>query len=154
MSNDKPIPSQVVITRTSRDDWQTLGGLQVYRKELLYECKTLELPWRDNEKRVSCIPANHYPAILHESPSFGDCVWIKEVPGRTHILIHHGNYNRDTLGCILVGKEFYDIDGDGHLDVTASKATMKELLTILEEPLFVNIKEEISVKEEGKREDA
>lgn len=148
MSEDKTIPTQIVITRTSRDDWQTLGRLEVYRDELLYECKTLELPWKDNQQDISCIPENHYPAGLHESPTFGDCVWIQDVPDRSEILIHYGNYNRDTLGCVLVGKEFIDIDGDGHKDVTSSKTTMKELLNVLKEPLFVNITNEITSQRE------
>lgn len=131
------------IERIKEDDYQTLGKLSIESSIGGFNCKTLELPWRNNERRVSRIPSGEYKAVPHQSPKFGDSVWIQDVPNRSEILIHLGNYHRDTLGCILVGRGFYDIDGDGHLDVTASRDTMTELYNLVkdEKELTVIIEE-------------
>lgn len=71
----------------------------VQTDELL--CSTFELPWRDNQPNISCIPAGVYPLKMTNSPKYGPCYKVYNVDGRTDILIHKGNYVRDTLGCIL-----------------------------------------------------
>lgn len=138
---------KICIERTLTDKNQTTGKLYVYKPngELIFHSLTMELPWKENRRRVSCIPAGTYPAFLHKSPKFGDSLWVKNVPDRSEILIHKGNYNRDTLGCILPGKDLVDIDGDGNKDVTSSSKTMKVLLNAIKEhltekePIFVSI---------------
>ncbi len=55
---------------------------------------------------------------------------VTNVPGRSYILIHPGNYHTQILGCILPGKSLVDIDGDGYRDVTSSKATLNKLLEL------------------------
>lgn len=139
------IPHQIVITRTQQDEVQTLGKLELYNnKEKLFECKTLELPWKDNQRRISCIPEGHYEAQKHISPNFGKSVWIKGVPNRTEILIHKGNFYTDILGCVLLGVEHVDINNDGHKDVTNSKNTVNALYSLLpDEGLYVNIIQEL-----------
>lgn len=65
---------------------------------------SLELPWRNNQFRVSCIPEGTYKCVWHYSPKFG---WTYRVTGtepRTHILFHAGNNPSNTWGCILLGK--------------------------------------------------
>lgn len=100
-----------------------------------WACCTLELPWAGNESRRSCIPpgpgegAVTYRAKRHESPRYGECLWLPGVRGRSEILIHPGNYVSDTLGCILVGAQFTDLDGDGLTDVTSSQQTLQVLLS-------------------------
>jgi hypothetical protein len=72
---------------------------------------TLELPWRDNQKNISCIPAGEYDVTIRISPRFGRVYWVLKVEGRTYILIHSGNWagdvskdlNTHTNGCILLG---------------------------------------------------
>lgn len=76
------------------------------------ELHTGELSRNDNKPFLSRIPAGTYKAKRHKSPRFGDCILIKDVPNRSNILIHVGNYcsvNRtDTQGCILVGLSRHD----------------------------------------------
>lgn len=61
---------------------------------------TLELPWADNHKLVSRVPAGTYETVKdQETKRFR----VLDVPGRTGILIHSGNDDHDTKGCILVG---------------------------------------------------
>jgi hypothetical protein len=66
---------------------------------------TLELPWLENKKAISCIPVGEYLMMWGWSPRFRRNYWRIGVPGRTGILIHKGNYLKDTSGCILVGLE-------------------------------------------------
>lgn len=98
---------------------------------IIFQCVGLELPWLDNKFRVSCIPAGNYKAVKHVSPKFGDSFWIKDVPARSGILIHRGNFVRNTAGCLLPGVEMVDIDKDGFQDVTRSVETMLALWAVL-----------------------
>ncbi len=72
-------------------------------------CLTLEENWRDNEKGLSCIPAGSYLCRRRNTPQHGDTFEVMDVPGRTAILIHSGNTEADTEGCILLGKEYSTI---------------------------------------------
>jgi hypothetical protein len=60
----------------------------------------LELPWRDNARRVSCIPTGRYELVAHESRKFGRCLLVKDVPGRSGILFHPANLTSQLKGCI------------------------------------------------------
>lgn len=115
------------------DGVQTLGLLFVLneRNEVQFTCRTLELTWKNNQKKKSCIPAGEYDVVKHKSPKFGLCFWIKNVKNRSEILIHPGNFHRQILGCILVGDDLKDIDKDWRLDVTNSKDTLIKLLAIM-----------------------
>lgn len=120
---------------------QTEGVLYVIKSgQIVFECMTLELPWRNNERRVSCVPDGTYQCIKRTSPKYGHHWHLQDVPNRSLILIHSGNYNHHTLGCILVGKEFKDMNKDGLEDVTASVATMNELRKLLTDKFELEIK--------------
>jgi hypothetical protein len=120
---------EAVLIRQPSSEKQTLGELTLYKNdEKIFSCKTLELAWKDNKRRISCIPAAEYDCVLRNSPKYGNHFHVKDVPGRTWILIHGGNYYSDILGCILVGNAFKDINKDKILDVVNSKATLKKLL--------------------------
>lgn len=124
---------KVCIERKEYTDKQVTGFLFVYDNngELLLKLDTLELAWRDNQRRISCIPEGEYEVIEHVSPKFGNCFWIQDVPNRSEILIHRGNYHTDILGCVLVGLDSRDINGDGYKDVVSSRKAMGKLLDVL-----------------------
>ena len=123
----------VKIKRIQKDSFQSLGILTIYDDNDFpyWECRTLELPDRDNQLRISCIPEGEYWVEKRNSPKYGDHFHILDVPNRSYILIHNANYVRQLLGCIAVGLSHTDIDGDGLSDVTRSKSTMKDLNRIL-----------------------
>ena len=77
------------------------GEVDFDEKRIAY---TLELPFRGNEKEVSSIPAESYDIVRRGSKRFGEHFLVRDVPRRTDILIHAGNYPKDTHGCILVGE--------------------------------------------------
>ena len=58
--------------------------------------KTIELPWRENRRGVSCIPLGRYLVQLVRSPSKGLVYGVQDVPGRSHVLIHSANFAGDT----------------------------------------------------------
>ena len=89
---------------------ETFGVLQIADKQADYH--TAEPPWLDNKPGISCIPAGRYDVRIHESPHFGRCLKVLNVPGRDHILIHAGNIPaQDSRGCILLGIERGEING-------------------------------------------
>lgn len=113
---------------------QTLGNLIVLKDtDVLFNCKTVELPKGMNTPRKECIPAGVYDVIEHHSPKHGKCFWIIKVPGREEVLIHSANYSSQLLGCIAPGMAHTDINKDGLRDVTSSVTTMETLLKLLPE---------------------
>lgn len=64
-------------------------------------CKTIELPWRDNTRRISCIPEGTYVLRKRYSPRFHWHFELVGVPGRSAILLHPANdAARELKGCI------------------------------------------------------
>lgn len=114
------------LIRSCEFDESTFGTLCVDGRPMFV---TVEDKWRDNQRGISCIPKGTYKIVQHNSPKFGRCFHILDVPGRSEILIHAGNTHRDTSGCILVGLMF------GTLGTTAailsSRSAMAALLTAL-----------------------
>ena len=88
----------MILEREIRNSEATLGVLFDDEWEVL----TLENPWRNNGPDSS-IPAGKYKCRRVNSPKFGTTFEVCQVPGRTHILFHAGNTEKDTLGCILLG---------------------------------------------------
>jgi hypothetical protein len=111
------------------DKLQTLGELTVIGDT--FKCKTMELEYNDNKKRISCIPAGTYIVKKRTSDKYKEHFHITDVPNRDFILIHNCNYSRELLGCIGVGESFIDLDKDGLKDITNSKVTLKKLYDLM-----------------------
>jgi hypothetical protein len=64
-------------------------------------CYTIELPWRKNETKVSCIPEGNYFIRKRYSAKYKRHFELVDVPNRTYILIHPANNAQKELrGCI------------------------------------------------------
>ena len=64
-------------------------------------CHTIELPWKENRKQVSCIPEGEYEVTKRFSEKFKWHLQILNVPGRDLILIHPANNAlKELKGCI------------------------------------------------------
>ena len=62
---------------------------------------TIELPWKENKKQVSCIPEGVYELRPRYSEKFKHHLVLENVPNRSLILIHPANdANKELLGCI------------------------------------------------------
>jgi hypothetical protein len=71
----------------------------------------LELPWKNNERNVSQIPRGTYAWQKITRQSNGKpAIWLRDVPGRSEILIHQGRYPHHSKGCILIDgyEDFHD----------------------------------------------
>lgn len=99
---------KLILKRIDSSSECVLGVLELDGKEI---CKTLELPWRDNQKGISCIPAGEYKLSPYPSSRFGEVYIVNDVPNRTGILIHTGNTADDIEGCILVGDSYGKLNG-------------------------------------------
>ena len=64
-------------------------------------CHTIELPWKNNETRVSCIPEGEYFIQKRYSPKFQGHLEVLDVQNRSLILFHPANNALQELhGCI------------------------------------------------------
>jgi hypothetical protein len=85
------------LTRTYYPDG-TNGKLECKGKSI---CNTIELPWKENEKGVSCIPEGKYFIEMRYSKKFQWHLEVMRVKNRTLILFHPANYALKELnGCI------------------------------------------------------
>lgn len=122
------------LTRKEYADQYVLGVLEVFSGPVrIYACRTLELPWKDNQRGVSCVPAGVYPVDLEYSPHFDrDLYELKHVPGRSEVKIHVANYVRQLEGCIAVGLAVSDINKDGLPDMMNSRLALARLHAALD----------------------
>lgn len=108
----------------------------------IFDYKVLELPWRDNQRSISCIPEGEYTVKKEGPTEERPYVYFRVygVPGRSGILWHPGNYTRQIRGCHLPGDRFLDLDKDGKLDVTNTTKTLAKLADMLPDKFQLIIK--------------
>jgi hypothetical protein len=64
-------------------------------------CYTIELPWRKNETKVSCVPEGNYFIRKRYSAKYKWHLELVDVPKRKFILFHSANNAKKELnGCI------------------------------------------------------
>lgn len=99
----------------------------------------IELPYLDNRRSVSCIPVGIYSFRKIVRPDNSQAIEIMNVPNRTHILAHSGNFMRDTKGCILPNISYSHImDTKTPYGIT-SRPQVKQLLRALPSQGIVHI---------------
>jgi hypothetical protein len=131
--------TRCILIRTSDDGKQTLGNLLVINAGIDAIFATLEPSWQHNKQRLSCIPWGRYPIRKRWSEKYGWPLHVQDVQGRDWILMHKGNFRDDTTGCILVGYNHADLNGDGAIDVTQSRRAMEALLRLLPDRCTLDI---------------
>lgn len=67
---------------------------------------TLERPWKNNKRGISCIPAANYICQRTDKATHKNVFEIMHVPNRSDILFHKGNIIDHSEGCILIGEQF------------------------------------------------
>ena len=66
----------------------------------------IEPPWKQNQENVSCIPEGTYNIAWRTFPSHGRRLWVRDTSPRTDVMLHAGNFQKDTLGCLLPNLRF------------------------------------------------
>ena len=105
---------ELVLTRNIHSSDYTIGEIRIAGK---FECYTLEDEYREVKvKGETRIPAGVYVIKLKTWGGFHGrylkrfgkdfhkgMLHLQDVPGFDQILIHIGNTEKDTMGCVLVG---------------------------------------------------
>lgn len=126
---------EAILQRQPSTDEGTPGRLTT---DSGWECATLELPWRDNRRGLSSIPAGRYLCRWGHSASRGRALyWVHGVPGREAIQLHSANLAGDVdrgfvaqvKGCIALGRTHGRLRNQ--LAVLASRATVAEFEALL-----------------------
>ena len=101
MKNDK---INLLLIRDTFTEESTIGELFINGERI---CDTLENPWLDNQRTISCIPEGEYSVRLRTARESATRDYlhllIQDVPNRDFILVHRGNFPSQTKGCVLVG---------------------------------------------------
>jgi len=64
-------------------------------------CNTIELPWKENKRGISCISEGSYELSYRFSKKFGNHFILNDVFARSYILIHPANNAlKELKGCI------------------------------------------------------
>tara|TARA_R100001163_G_C5050106_1_gene187000 strand:- start:911 stop:1492 length:582 start_codon:yes stop_codon:yes gene_type:complete len=138
---------QVVRTQFGRD--ATNGLLFI---DGLFECYTLEDQYQEVKvMHETCIPENTYDVKFRTVGGFHErykkrygnshygMLHLQDVPGFTYILIHAGNTDEHTSGCLIVGETQQDLDvsEDGFIG-SSGKAYVKLYNKIAKQLLIGN----------------
>ena len=94
----------LLIIRETFSEVSTIGKLFLDGEFL---CDTLENPYLNNQRNISCITEGQYKVRLRTARESATKEYlhllVQDVPNRSLVLFHTGNTAKDTRGCILVG---------------------------------------------------
>ena len=108
-------------------------GEMYYRGELV--CYTVERPWLDNKKSVSCIPAGTYRLLAYSSKGHPNSFIMENTAlnvgrintHRTYCLIHPANFPHEVEGCIGPGLKLHPTNWG----VSQSRKAMDKLRNLI-----------------------
>lgn len=155
---------KATLQRLETDDQGTFGVLTIDDKTW----PSAELPWRDNQRGKSCIPAGTYNLIWQRSPRFSDRAGFDvfkyeflDIPGRDQVLIHSANFLGDVdkgwdsqaKGCVILGKrigEMKNSKGVMQKCIQTSGNAVKEFEAYMEgKPLTIEVIDIPSIEQVG-----
>lgn len=126
------INNKIVVNRFTSDKETTLSLVSLNAE---HQCFGLEDQFQAVKvKGETRVPAGVYPITVRQEggfhgrynrkfPGFHDgMLWIRDVPGFEYILIHVGNDDDDTAGCLLLGSGVSTANG---LTITRSVKAYK-----------------------------
>jgi len=131
---------EIQVTRREFTAKSTIGEMQV---DGAFECYTLEDVVRPVKiKGITAIPAGSYEVVVSFSERFQRPLpLLLHVPNFDGVRIHPGNTDRDTEGCILVGRT-KERDFIGASKVAFEALFEKIQAALQREKIFIHISEE------------
>lgn len=144
--NPHNVDRRVFIKRIIINDKAIIGELQILDRNnsVIYSCYTLENDSVGKEANQDlAIPEGLYLCAWHENSKYTKTLqdlvkdntvyplnlFNDDVPVDRRILIHWGNKEEDTLGCILLGKSI----GENQTTILQSKQACKEFYKVIGE---------------------
>ena len=123
------------LVRTYEKDWTT-GLISINSVVLSY---SIELPWRENQRNISCIPEGIYEVEIRHSKRFKRHIWIRNVINRKWILLHPANdASRELRGCIAPVLKLLP-GGKGSYSCLALNLIIKNILRHPKKKVFLRI---------------
>lgn len=110
-------------------------------------CYTIELPWLQNRRNVSCIPEGTYEVRKRYTKTRGNHLILEEVKARSGILIHPANNAlKELKGCIAPVSKL-DAPGIGSESRKATEKLQNLLFEVLDrdEEVFLTIQKQIDM---------
>lgn len=119
----------------------TNGQITVAGKRL---CSSIELPWKANQKQISCIPEGIYELKKRYSRKHGHHLQLIDVPGRALILLHPANDALKELKGCIAPVSLLTGEGKGNSSRLALKKVLDKVCPELEKGInvFLIIKSE------------
>ena len=112
---------RVILTRWAKNPRQTLGRLTLDDQSWL----TVERSYTDVAH--PCIPAGSYPLVLDMYHRGGYPAYeVRDVPGRSRILIHAANRASELEGCIAPGEAMDIVQGE--IGVISSRGALASFM--------------------------
>lgn len=111
-------------------------------------CFTIELPWLNNRRNVSCIPNGRYRIAKRFTTERGWHLYVEDVPNRSWILIHPANNAlKELRGCIAPVSKLTG-HGLGSLSRKANEKLEELLYPVFrrDEEVFLTIKNDATMK--------
>lgn len=121
-----------------------------------HPCWTLEDEYRrEKVQHETAIPYGEYPVTLRTVGGFHarytdrfpdmhrGMLWVRDVPGFEYILIHTGNTEANTSGCILVGERGHMTE-TGEFTVAHSTSAYRRMYPVARDALLAG--EDVTVK--------
>lgn len=135
---------KLLVERMEHGQDYTIGKLYI---DGIFHCYTIED--QKNEKKVhgeTRIPDGTYKVGTRWSPKFSpktnhEMLWVKDVPGFEYILIHTGNTDDDTEGCLVLGKRLGSLNNQRA--VLDSKTAYNEVYPIVRKA--IDLGEEVTI---------
>jgi len=137
---------KLLLQRRSHDADSTIGDLYVNGH---FECHIVEdEPRLEKVSGETRIPAGVYKIKLRTVGGFHErtlvkygpvfhrgMLWLQDVPGFQYILIHTGNTEKDTEGCLIVGQSVNQ-NGRGGGTVSNSRAAYERLYPMVRDAIL------------------
>lgn len=104
-------------------------------------CYTIELPWKGNQRNISCIPEGRYLLAKRHTEKRGYHLTVKDVPSRDGILFHPANDALKELRGCIAPVSMLTGPGHGESSVKACNFLNRHVFSAqhLREDVFLNI---------------